>query len=298
MTVTEEKLQVILITYNREKVLKRTLVALLANDSPIRNCDILVLDNNSTDGTGNCVTQIKETHMNLSYQKNKYNLGISGNIYKAMEAASKEYYWIVCDDDFYDWSAWQEVEEAMSCGEDMIVVARYCLPDDRTNETAFLMRQYSFVGGAVVKTAILNDNVMRNAVDNIYTLFPHLVPMVALINQNKKIHVISRAIVAYGRDLETDCSYTRGSDKDELYPRTVKMSWMLGYAGICSGIKEKSLREKVFITGFVSGFDNLHNYVKSKYDLSEDKLFVEELLLSLNEEQREIVNKQLFDVEP
>ncbi len=87
----KETLQIILITYNREVHLKNTLRQLLAETSPVRNYELLVLDNHSTDGTEALVRETMQTHVNLRYQKNNYNLGISGNIAKAMEIASNAY---------------------------------------------------------------------------------------------------------------------------------------------------------------------------------------------------------------
>lgn len=37
-----------------------------------------------------------------------------------MESATKEYYWILGDDDFYDFKDWQKVEDAINRGEKVI----------------------------------------------------------------------------------------------------------------------------------------------------------------------------------
>ena len=47
----KDKLQIILITYNRERALRQTLKCLLDNKSPVREVAIYVLDNKSPDGT-------------------------------------------------------------------------------------------------------------------------------------------------------------------------------------------------------------------------------------------------------
>ena len=110
----KDKLQIILITYNRAKHVQKTFEQLLKDISPVKFFDILVLDNNSTDNTKEIVEEFQKKYANIKYSKNRYNLGISGNIAKAMEVASKEYVWIIADDDKFDFSNWNEVEYAIN----------------------------------------------------------------------------------------------------------------------------------------------------------------------------------------
>ena len=50
--IANDSLEIILVTYNRKKFLKRTLEYILYDvNSPIRHLDIIILDNNSNDGT-------------------------------------------------------------------------------------------------------------------------------------------------------------------------------------------------------------------------------------------------------
>ena len=49
-------LEIILITYNRERFLKRTFEQIFDNEkSPIKNLEVTILDNNSTDGTSDLI---------------------------------------------------------------------------------------------------------------------------------------------------------------------------------------------------------------------------------------------------
>jgi len=299
MTITEEKLQIILITYNRENYLKRTLEAIIANDSPVKGCDILVLDNNSSDGSGDIVAEKIKSYPNISYKKNKYNVGLAGNIAKAMEAAEKEYYWIIADDDKYDWSAWTEVENAIAAEEDMIMIARYLLPEDEKDDYSKQMGQFTFVPGAIIKTNLLDDTLMRNVFDSVYTLFPHLWPMISLINKKKKIFVISKGIVDNGMDGTADYSYIRGQKRKELFKRTIKMTWILGYATVCQAIRTSEIREETFINGvniIHGGFDNFCQFVMHNYYEDEDTPFIEEFMAVLNEENQAIFKKRIDDM--
>jgi len=297
MKVTEEKLHIILITYNRDKYLTRTLDTVLADDSPVKGCDILIIDNNSSDDTRSHVANIMKAHPNVTYRKNKYNVGISGNIAKAMEAADKEYYWILADDDVYDWSNWFEVDHAMSRGEDIIIIARYAISDALKHNVASQMLQCTFVPGSIVRTSLLNDTVMRNVVDTVDTLFPHLCPIIRQINRKKDIYVISKGIVDNGMDGVVDISYTRGQNRDELFKRTIKMTWHLGYAGICTGLNDKVVREEVFMLGIdyiLGDFDKFLEHVEKTISDEDSAPLLEELALALNDEYRTIFRQRLM----
>ena len=84
-----DKLGIVITTYNRAEHLKRTLATLLADNSPVKDCQITVQSNHSSDETPNVVRSLQVAHPNLLYRENPYNLGISGNICKAMELADK-----------------------------------------------------------------------------------------------------------------------------------------------------------------------------------------------------------------
>lgn len=263
----KDKLQIILITYNRSEHVEKTLRYFLNENSPLKDYDFLVLDNNSSDNTYDVIKKWQENFSNIKYQKNNYNLGISGNIAKAMEVANKDYVWIIGDDDNYDFTSWQEVETAINNDEKVIVVARYTLPDSKKNNYAEQLLQLTFITGGIYKTSIFTDTTMRNAFDNIYTLFPHLVPVMDLVNAHEKLYVVDKAISDNGTDIEkTDCSYTRGATSEKLYPRSRKMSWIVGYANICSIIKDKKLRQNIFTAGVKSIHGNYRKMFRFLFD--------------------------------
>ena len=97
-----EKLEIILITYNRAEFVKRTFEQFFYEGSPVADIDFIVQDNNSDDNTKEVVKEYAKIHPNIKYTKNRYNLGLSGTIARAMEVASKDYVWIIGDDDKYD----------------------------------------------------------------------------------------------------------------------------------------------------------------------------------------------------
>ena len=66
-------LEIILITYNRKSHLRETLNWLFAENSPVKDLDITILNNKSTDGTTELIEEYKKTlseHKTYnSYQK-------------------------------------------------------------------------------------------------------------------------------------------------------------------------------------------------------------------------------------
>lgn len=293
----KDKLQVILITYNRLKHVQRTFEQLFAEGSPIIDYDLLVLDNNSTDGTADFVKEFMQTHKNVSYRKNKYNLGISGNIAKAMEIAEKEYVWIICDDDKYDFSNWSEVENAINNDEEVLCVARYAIPDEHKNHIEYQLLQMTFIPAIIFKTTVFNDTVMRNAFDNIYTLFPHICPVVSAINNNKPIYVVDKAIVDNGMNLGvTDVSYTRGCVSGELYPKTRTMKWIVGYANICSALRDEDLKHRALTVAIDSkdihnGFMNFCAAMYIWYSKQENWPMLMDVFTNLSKDQQQLLIK-------
>ena len=251
--LVKDKLQIILITYNRAKHVQKTLEQFFFEGSPLMDSDFLVLDNNSTDNTQEIVKSWQEKFHNNKYSKNRYNLGISGNIAKAMEIAEKEYVWIIGDDDRFDFSNWSEVENAINNNEKIICLARYVLTNEQKYSIPHQLLQITFITGGIYSTTLFSDITIKNTFDNIFTLFPHLPPIIKYINENGKIYVVDKAIASNGMVLdETDCSYTRGiSVKEDLYDRTNRMTWILGYANIITLLKDKKLQKECIKTAIL-----------------------------------------------
>ena len=243
----KDDLQIVLITYNRAVLLKRTLETIMGDDSPIRDFDITILDNHSTDETCDIVKQFAQNHQNLKYEKNIHNLGLNGNIIKAYLAGRKKYVWVLCDDDSYDFSHWDDVVAAIQNDEDYILVSRYALPDDHKDDPAHIFMQASFVPASIIKTSLITDAVARNMIETSETLFPHLNIIATMINTHKKICVMKHGIVDHGLEVElTDYSYTRGHNPKDLTKTVSHMTWTHGFSLILQQIKDRELQIRCF----------------------------------------------------
>jgi len=95
------KLTIAIPTYNRSEYLSICLKSL--DDALPDNYDeleILVIDNNSTDGTQLNVMKFQD-RMRIRYIKNKSNIGPDENFKKCIKEASSKFVWIFGDDDVF-----------------------------------------------------------------------------------------------------------------------------------------------------------------------------------------------------
>ena len=81
----KDTLEIILITYNRKPFLQNTFKQLLAETSPVKDLDITVLDNCSTDGTSDYLKELCSKHPNIKHVRHNRNIGGNANIARAIE---------------------------------------------------------------------------------------------------------------------------------------------------------------------------------------------------------------------
>ena len=151
----KDDLEIFIITYNRAEKLKATLESIF--NSPVKNCNIKILNNSSTDNTEEiCKNAISafypqsDDNKNVTYIKNNKNIGISGNIIKAMELASKKWLWIVADDDGFDWSHWDEIENALN--QDYDIVHTTYTEGFRNETYPYIINEEAFIATSIYNT--------------------------------------------------------------------------------------------------------------------------------------------------
>jgi GT2 family glycosyltransferase len=90
------KIAAVIATYNRKKLLRKSLQALLSQSKPLD--EIIVIDGHSTDGTD---LMMKFEFPQVTYVRLRENMGASGHFYEGIKLAyRKGYDWIwVMDDD-------------------------------------------------------------------------------------------------------------------------------------------------------------------------------------------------------
>ena len=108
----------VVVTYNRKDILIKCIKCLMKQEYP---CDILVVDNNSTDGTEECVRSFVEAGK-ICYYNTMENLGGAGGFRIGLELALKKgysYMWMMDDDTLPQEDALKELFNADKrlCGE-------------------------------------------------------------------------------------------------------------------------------------------------------------------------------------
>lgn len=96
-SVTMERIAAVVVTYNRKDLLQQCLKSILAQEQVV--CDVLVVDNASTDGTQQAMEQWAEPR--VRYRNTGQNLGGAGGFNFGMRwavEAGYDYVWIMDDD--------------------------------------------------------------------------------------------------------------------------------------------------------------------------------------------------------
>lgn len=188
-------LEIAVITFNRKSFLKCTLEKLFEQNSPVRTCSIVVYDNHSTDGTPELLEEYAKKQTNFTAVFNRRNIGLSGNICKAMENASKKYLWILCDNDKIDWSHWQGVLKGLEEEHDIVLASRFYIEHAATATPGLKLAQLTFLPSGIYKTEKLTDVVMAWAVNDTYTVLPHLALGCAVVNDGADIYVPEGSVI-------------------------------------------------------------------------------------------------------
>lgn len=247
----KDRLKIILITYNRCDALKDTLEQIMAEDSPIKDFDITILNNVSTDGTDDLIYEYQKRFPNLKHIKNPINIGGNANICRAFEmlaTSGSEYGWVLCDDDVYNLSNWKYVEEAIEKKKDIICVSNYSFPSKKClNKKENQIFQLAFVPACIFRTENITDKVIHSMYEAIFSMFQQLVPVISAINDGKEVYVLTHPIVFNGMHFEnkrSNRSFTRGSTNYTVTDRKKKGCWILGFSNAISILKDKKLIPK------------------------------------------------------
>lgn len=249
----KEKLEIIIVTYNRKNFLLKTLEILLAENSPVKNLSISILNNNSNDGSTELINEMLIRYPNLKHVLHRKNIGGNANITRAIELASKEYVWILGDNDEYSWESWQEVENAIYGNYDAIITSNI------KNNIANIFYSCALISGCIYKTVNITETVLSNAYDNIRFLFPHLAVCAKNINENNRFYIVSKDIVKIGVNPNMMTTYCRGFNIDEIPEPRRNIFWSVGYFNSLELIQDRKKRTEII--------NGLRHYHKTLFDL-------------------------------
>ena len=302
----KNKLQIYLVTYNRKKKFHETLDTILASNSPIKDFDITILDNASTDGTSELIQEYCSKFPNIKHIRHNVNIGGNANICRAFEigaSCSKDFFWVLCDDDKYDFSNWNEVEQRIEANDDIICVCDYiCDTNEKKHNLAHQIFQLTFVPAGIYKSSLITDDVLINMYDAIITMFQQSVICIKSINEHKKIHVLSKPIVFNGLHFEdkveiASLSYTRGTSEKWTLERRDKTLWIYGFANILSLLKNTQLKHECMeiaipYKDIFNSWNNFNNVMYNHYINTGYEHYFKEIYNILPPKRQEYFNQK------
>ena len=211
------------------------------------------MDNHSTDGTKNLIQKFQKRFSNLKHIIHHRNIGGNANICRAFEIAKKEYLWVLCDDDGFNWTHWDEVKKAVISDDyDMIYTVNYLSQKSEKVTPGYLAFLASFLPGAIYKTKFITDDILQNMYGVIHTWFPQcILSLHVLFNLSGKYYfpqnnLIIRGIIKNAK--ENVASLTRGIDKKVLHPDLKRMFWHVGFIKVAQIISDPEKRKQVIKT--------------------------------------------------
>jgi abequosyltransferase len=125
------KLSICIGTFNRADFIGATLESIV--DQMTNDCEIVVSDNASTDGTEQVVSEFARRSNCVRYVKQDVNYGLDRNFDRVVELARGEYCWLMSDDDLMKPGAVAHVLEALRRDVSLVMVGAEIM--DRTMST-------------------------------------------------------------------------------------------------------------------------------------------------------------------
>ena len=239
-------LEILIPTYNRKVHIRRTLTQLTAKNSPVKDCQITVLDNASTDGSSEAIDRFIPFHKNIRHIRHPKNIGGDANIARCYELAKAPYVWVVCDDDSFKWDFWYEIENALRTYDyDLLLTTKRDLKN--TSNISKIFKQCTFVPACIYRTSLITDGILMNIYNNLPFLFPHLALASKVFNRKGRIFLPQGEIMDvcnYDKEHSGDGNYTRGNN--EYVPNYRKnMFWTVGVIVSTQLIEDKKLRNYI-----------------------------------------------------
>lgn len=100
-------------TFNRADKLRKC-IELVMNEVQNYPIEIMVSDNASTDNTRQTMDEIRSKYPQITYYRNKENIGADRNFLNCYEKAKGDYIWLIGDDDMLLPNALQSIMEALN----------------------------------------------------------------------------------------------------------------------------------------------------------------------------------------
>lgn len=235
----EDKLEIVIITYNRAPYLDNTLLELFK--SPFLSCKITILDNCSDDETPEVCAKYKELFLDFNIIRHPKNIGANPNILRAVETSSSIYTWILCDDDSFDFEDCDDVIDQIESEEiDLILISsdQYLSGFKKGIKTTsqklisdglLYYHTLSFVPSTIFKTELFDSHCLQKGYFNVVNLYPHFEFINKSVEDDFNIYVSKNVIIKAGNEIE---------------PAYSQIFWLISWMNSCTTIKNKNIRKK------------------------------------------------------
>lgn len=239
MFMNKQNLEIFIITYNRSKLLVETLNQL--SNSSLHNYKITVLDNKSTDNTALDAANLVAILPNLTVITNKENIGPNANFLRAFDYSNSKYTWVLCDDDIFDLSHFDDVLSVIEDNKiDLIHVGAhkqerwvggiYNTPEQLLLRGYAYFRFSSFMPCNIFRTELFVKEYLVKGYNNAGNAYPHMPYLFSIYSENKNIYVSKQQIVfaQAGQSYSYKQWYLWWMKTCELllYPKEVKKAYL------------------------------------------------------------------------
>lgn len=292
----EEKLEIVIPTFNRGNYLDYTLNSLL--NSPLKNCKITIRDNGSPDNTPNICEKYSRLFKNFHIIRNEKNIGGNANVLRSYENAIYPYVWVLADNDKLNFNNCEELIAAIECDKyDAIICSsvwyvyhRHDNPtfdngiyelleqykndenylENTSQELVAIFKQYfflitSFISSTIYRTSIFDEEVIMNAYDYISLSYPHYAFILKLLDDNVLIYKTKHDLVMMQEN----------PDDWEIE----NFKWYQRYIACASLIRDKSIQKYAMLIN-TNGFfySTIANIIIAK---ANDEKFLKETIFDL-----------------
>ncbi|MCX6953066.1 MAG: glycosyltransferase family 2 protein [Verrucomicrobia bacterium] len=192
-----------IITYNRADKLAATLREW--NGSMLRRIPLEILDNCSTDHTGEVIDAACRENQNITTFRHRNNIGGVGNLLRAYERFDADYCWLLCDDDVLHGGRAAALLEALDRRPDAVLVSSVglvandhgfhgSLSDFRSGGGAFFYAA-SFLPGMVFRRSFLDNGILYRCYRASASLYPHAPLLAEIASKGGTLTCLSEPLV-------------------------------------------------------------------------------------------------------
>lgn len=255
-----DKIQPVLITYNRANYLENTLTAFF--DAGLSSMELIVLDNASTDSTPEVVRSFQSRWPALRYHCNNMNIGGNPNFLRALEIGDSDYCWIIGDDDKWFLEELSELISMLKNGRADVIRLGWLVSEDEkgkllsfaelSSKENLFFASLSMISSVIVRRSLITSSLAESYL-NVGDSYPQLVPFfknaqsakltVYSLKKNVMTHTPSMDAGYFLSDLEWIACYCRST-------RFIDGS---------SGLRDKAVRE--FMVYLRNNFPHYSNWL-------------------------------------